>query len=154
MQLPDFQDLHTCPGSVLQPESPSPSFHVIFKTTSFWEVTFLASSSSQHRSLCSSQSKAGHSLRHKHDIWSASLYLVLSQACLLIVGFGLLIGGFGTCHYILAHILSEFTTEQYQLQSASSRLLLRSSKVQFQTLTYTPSYLPAVCAHSSGYFFT
>lgn len=127
----------------------------LFKITfSFWEATFLASSSFQHQSLCSSRSKPGHCLRQKHDIWSDSSLLDLSQACWLIVGFGLLIGGFGMCLYLLAWMRSEFTTEQHQLQSASSRLLLQSSEVQFQTLTYRPSYLPAVCAHSSGYFFT
>lgn len=104
-----LHEAHWIPGSaymsrICAPARISPaafSCNLLFKIT-FWEAIFLASSSFQHQSLCSSQSKPGHRLRQKHNIWSVSL--VLSQAWLLIVGFSM-------CHYILPCILTEFTTE-------------------------------------------
>lgn len=43
----------------------------------------------------------------------------------------LLIGGFRTCHFYLAQVLLKFSPSWYQLQLASSRLLLEDSEVQF-----------------------
>lgn len=56
------------------------------------------------------------SLVQKHNIWSASSLLVLSQACLLIGGFMTLIGWIRICHYFLVHILPEFTIRPQWLQ--------------------------------------
>lgn len=52
----------------------------------------------------------------------------------------LLIGGSRMCHFSLVQALSKFTTKQYPLHLAGSRLLLGSGKVLIQILTCRQMY--------------
>ena len=77
--------------------------------------------------------------------------------CLLTGGYvSLLMGGFRTYHFYFVQILPKFTASPYQLQLASSRLVLQSFTDQFHILTTTSTcshYLPPFSIHSLNYFF-
>lgn len=59
------------------------------------------------------------------------------------------------CHFCLDQKSSKFTASLCWLQLANIKLLLESSKVQFQTFLtnmYTPNYLLSVSFHNSSDF--
>lgn len=67
-------------------------------------------------------------------------------------------GGLRACHFCLIWVLQKFATSLYQLQLASSRLLLESSKFSSEnfsppaSLPPTTNYLPTVSVHNLSYF--